>query len=187
MLFRSVISSACPVVVRLITLRFPYLCNNVMPILPPMEIAGMLAREQALKSHPELSPEDIGICFISPCPAKVSSVKNEISGKSHIDLVVSISDIYFALLPLMKKEKTPVPYSKSGMIGISWASSGGEASALFSDKYLAADGIENVIHVLEQIDNGSMPELEFIELNACFAGCVGGTIDRKSTRLNSSH
>jgi hypothetical protein len=76
----------------------------------------------------------------------------------------------------MKKVKLPQPVSRSGIIGISWASTGGEASAIFNDKYLAADGIENVMRVLDNIDNGSFPELEFIELNACHGGCVGGVM-----------
>lgn len=62
------------------------------------------------------------------------------------------------------------------MIGIGWASTGGESSAIFNDRYLAADGIENVINVLEQIENSDMPDLEFIELNACNGGCVGGAM-----------
>ncbi len=70
-----------PVVVRLISLRFPYLCENVMKMLPPMEIAAMLAKENAVREHPELSKKDIGVCFISPCPAKVSYVKNRGEGE----------------------------------------------------------------------------------------------------------
>ena len=31
-----------------------------------------------------------------------------------------------------------------------------------------------MIRVLEQIDNGTFPSLEFVELNACNGGCVGG-------------
>ena len=31
------------------------------------------------------------------------------------------------------------------MIGIGWATTGGEATALFNDRYLAADGIEHII------------------------------------------
>ena len=52
---KPVISSACPVIVRLISMRFPYLCENVLPILPPIEIAGKLAREKVLAEHPELA------------------------------------------------------------------------------------------------------------------------------------
>ena len=66
--------------------------------------------------------------------------------------------------------------SESGRIGIGWARSGGEATAIFNEDYLAADGIENVIHVLDQIENGNIPPLEFIELNACTGGCVGGVL-----------
>ena len=71
-----VISSACPVVVRLIGLRFPSLNDNIMRMLPPMEVAARLSREKAKREHPELKDEDIGVCFISPCPAKASYVKN---------------------------------------------------------------------------------------------------------------
>ena len=60
------------------------------------------------------------------------------------------------------------------MIGVGWASSGGESAALLNDKYLAADGIENVIRVLEELEDERIRELEFIELNACAGGCVGG-------------
>lgn len=174
---RPVISSACPVVTRLISLRFPCLCDNVIPILPPMEIAAMLAKEEAKKLHPELADDDIRTVFISPCPAKVSYVKNGINGAaSNVDYVVSLSDVYFKLLDVMKKQPVEVPVSRVGMVGVSWASSGGEGSALLNDKYLAADGIENVIDVLDKIENGDFPCLEFIELNACNGGCVGGVM-----------
>ncbi len=174
---KPVISSACPVVVRLIRMRFPFLCENIMPILPPVEVAGMLAREKAMKEHPELGREDIGCIFISPCPAKVSYVKNSFSGeKSNIDCVVSVSDVYFKLIDAMKKTKELTASTEAGNVGVSWAISGGECTAVFNDKYLAADGIENVIRVLDQIENSDFPELEFVELNACNGGCVGGVM-----------
>ena len=174
---KPAISSACPVVLRLISLRFPSLAEHVIHMLPPMEIAAKLARARALEKHPELKPEDIGVCFISPCPAKVSYVKNGFAGyKSEVDEVVSISDVYFLLIAKMKKEDNVEMLSESGRIGIGWARSGGEATAIFNDDYLAADGIENVIHVLDQIENGNIPPLEFIELNACTGGCVGGVL-----------
>ncbi|MBQ4257401.1 MAG: 4Fe-4S binding protein [Clostridia bacterium] len=174
---KPVISSACPVIARLIALRFPYLKDNLLPLLPPMEIAAMRARDRALKAHPEFTAEEIGVCFISPCPAKTSYVKNGFgSYKSRVDMVISISDVYFMLIAKMNRGVLPPPVSRSGMIGLSWATSGGEAGALFNDKYLAADGIENVIKILDQIENEMIPKLEFIELNACTGGCVGGVM-----------
>lgn len=172
---RPVINSACPAVVRLISLRFPYLCDHIIPLLPPIEIAGRMAKEEAKKQHPELLDDEICTVFISPCPAKASYIKNGAQGEqSNVDYIVSMSDIYFKLLPVMRREQVPNVQSKTGMIGISWASTGGEASALLNDRYLAADGIENVIRVLDQIETGSFPMLEFVELNACNGGCVGG-------------
>lgn len=174
---KPVISSACPVVLRLISLRYPMLKEHIMQMLPPMEIAAKMAREKAHKEHPELKDEDICVCFISPCPAKVSYVRNGFGEyKSAVNEVLSISDIYFNLLNVMRREKTPVPFSRSGMIGIGWATSGGESSAIFNDKYLAADGIENVNRVLDQLENGNISSLEFVELNACPGGCVGGVM-----------
>ena len=174
---KPAISSACPAVVRLISLRFPSLCDHIIHMLPPMEVAARFAKERALSEHPELKPEDIGVCFITPCPAKASYVKNGFSNyKSYVDEVVSISDIYFQLIGKMRKAEDVEPLSESGMIGLGWARSGGEATAIFNEDYLAADGIDNVIHVLDQIENGNIPHLEFIELNACTGGCVGGVL-----------
>ncbi len=174
---KPVISSACPAVVRLIALRFPYLMENIMPLLPPMEIAAIEARKRAKEQHPELKDEDIGVCFISPCPAKTSYVRNGFGTyKSNVDCIVPISELYFLLVSLMDRRKIPEFATHAGVIGLNWAASGGESTAVFNEKYLAADGIENVIKVLDQIENGSMPQLEFIELNACIGGCVGGVM-----------
>lgn len=174
---KPAISSACPVIMRLISLRFPSLEEHVIHMLPPMEVAAMLARERAKENNPELRPEDIGVFFISPCPAKVSYVKNGFgSYKSQVDHVVSISDIYFHLISAMSADENLLDLSESGRIGIGWARSGGEATAIFNEDYLAADGIDNVIRVLDQIENGNIPPLEFIELNACTGGCVGGVL-----------
>ncbi len=174
---KPVISSACPVITRMININFPYLSENIIPILPPIEVAAAVAREKAEKMRPDVSPEDIGIYFISPCTAKVSYVKNGFAGsRNNVDRVLSMRDVYFRLIDLMRDIDNPEHTAKSGMIGIGWASTGGESSAVFNDKYLAADGIENCIKVLEQIENDDFTDLDFIELDACNGGCVGGAM-----------
>ena len=141
---KPLISSACPAVIRLICLRFPSLKENILPMLPPMEVPARLSREKALREHPELRQSDIGVCFISPCPAKVSYVRNGFAGyESLVDVVVSIKDIYFQLISKMKYGEDVKSLSSSGVIGIGWASSGGESTAIFNEDYLAADGIDN--------------------------------------------
>lgn len=174
-----VISTACPSVTRLIRVRFPNLIEHLLPIKPPSEIAAELARKMAIEKT-GLPSEDIGIFFLSPCPAKVTEVKYPLGyEKSEINGVFAIKDIYPKLISCMKdvaKEDDLEDIAIAGKIGISWGSSGGEASGLLTDSYLAADGIENVIRVLEDMEDQKFTNLEFIELGACNAGCVGGVL-----------
>ncbi|MFI3207091.1 MAG: [Fe-Fe] hydrogenase large subunit C-terminal domain-containing protein, partial [Clostridia bacterium] len=173
---KPVISSACPAIVRLIRVRFPDLCAHVLPINAPMEIAAKMAREKAMKET-GLKSEDIGCFFISPCPAKITDINNPINlSNSSVDAGIAIREIFPKLSSKMDKLKKLEPLSNSGIIGVSWATSGGESAALIKEKYLAADGIENVIKVLEDIEDEKIGELDFIELNACTGGCVGGVL-----------
>ncbi len=173
---KPIISSACPAVVRLIRVRFPDLCEHVLPLESPMEISAMIAKKEAAEKT-GLPESDIGCFFITPCPAKMTSIKMPITlEKSNVDGAISISDIFPHLSQKMDKLTELEPLSQSGIIGVSWSTSGGEASALLSDKYLAADGIENVIRVLGEIEDERIGDLDFIELNACSAGCVGGAL-----------
>lgn len=143
-----IISTACPSVVRLIRVRFPNLVEHMMPIRPPMEIAAEIARKRAIEKT-GLPSKDIGIFFLSPCPAKVTSVKSPIGyEKSNVDQVVAIKDIYPKLISAMThvvEQNKVEELSESGKIGIGWGRIGGEAAGLLTDSYLAADGIENVI------------------------------------------
>ena len=174
---KPVISSACPAVVRLIRVRFPDLCEHVLPLKAPMEVAAMLARKAAVEKT-GLSPEEIGIFFLSPCAAKVTDVKVPIGvERSNVDGVLAISDIYPRLVSKMNKlaeQKALEPLAHSGIIGVGWSSIGGEAAGLLNENHLAADGIDNVIKVLEELEDEKLQELDFIELNACAGGCVGG-------------
>ncbi|MEF9983480.1 MAG: [Fe-Fe] hydrogenase large subunit C-terminal domain-containing protein [Oscillospiraceae bacterium] len=173
-----VISSACPAVLRLIRVRFPELIDNILPLKSPAQYAGLDAKRIAMEKT-GLTKEEIGTVFISPCPAKVTSSKNPLtSSEQYIDEVVAIRDIYPKLLPLMqvKAETQKENESKAGRDGISWGKSGGESEALYNDKYLAADGIENVINVLESLEDDKLKNIDFVELNACSGGCVGGVL-----------
>lgn len=171
------ISTACPSVVRLIRVRFPNLISNLLPLNPPVEVAAILAAEKAMKET-GLPREKIGIIFISPCPSKVTYVKSPLgTDHSEVDRVLAIKDVYPQLLSCMKAVgDDPPEIGTSGKIGISWGRSGGEASGLFTEEYLAADGIENVIRVLEDMEDQKFTNLKFVELNACNGGCVGGVL-----------
>lgn len=172
-----VISTACPTIVRLIRVRFPNLLPNLLPLKPPVEVAAEMAVARVMEKR-GAAREEIGVFFISPCPSKVSYAKVPLgTDKSEIDHVVAIKDVYPQLLSHMKHLGEDIEdLATSGKIGISWGRSGGEASGLFTDSYLAADGIENSIRVLEDLEDQKFTNLKFVELNACSGGCVGGVL-----------
>ncbi len=147
-----------------------------MPVLAPIEVAARLARKEAIEKT-GLKSEDIGVFFITPCPAKVT----EISSPNYVEEsacngAIAISKIYPELTKAMDHLEKIEPLSQSGLIGIGWATSGGESAAMLGEKYLAADGIENVIRVLEGLEDEHIRDVDFIELNACSGGCVGGVL-----------
>lgn len=186
---KPLISSACPAVVRLIRVCFPELIDNIFTINAPVEEAGRLARERAVKKT-GLKPEEIGVFFITPCPAKITSFKNPIGvEKSNIDGAIAINEIYPVLLKAMEKLDTSdglMALHESGVIGISWASSGGEAAGTLDDNALFADGVENCMKILEEVDRGNLDSVNFIELNACQGGCVGGSLTAENPFIAKS-
>ena len=173
---KPVISSACPAVVRLIQVRFPELCAHVLPLKSPMEISAALARQRVM-TRTGLGADDIGVFFLSPCPAKVTDAHNPLGmPRSQVDGVLAISDIYPALLGKMNKLDQVKAINNAGLIGVSWSFIGGEAAGTLNENHLSADGIENVIRVLEDLEDEKFADLDFIELNACAGGCVGGVL-----------
>ncbi|MDR1736340.1 MAG: 4Fe-4S binding protein [Oscillospiraceae bacterium] len=170
-----VISSACPACTRLILQRFPKLIRHIDPCVAPAELAAIRARALAVKKT-GLPGGKIGVFFITPCPAKMTAAHNPVGLPAPvIDGAFSMSDVYLRLLPAMKKVETPLPVT-AGLMGIGWSVSGGEGKALLSGRYISVDGIPNVISVLEDIEDGKLEGIEFVEIGACTQGCLGGCL-----------
>jgi len=183
-----ILSTACPTVLRLIRVRFPNLIPHLLPMRAPVELAARIARRRAVRET-GLSADQIGIFFISPCPSKVTEAHEPIaSDHSEIDHVIAIKDIYPLLLSAMKRHlHDPTDRTISGKIGVGWGLSGGEAAGLFEEDILSADGLNNVIQVLEDLEDEKFKQpLKFIELNACPSGCVGGIFTVENPYLAAS-
>lgn len=170
------ISSACPTIMRLIRIRFPKLIPNVADTITPVELAAILARREAEKET-GLPPEKIGVFSIVPCSSQVTAAHTpEGLQKPVLDGAFAIRDIYLRLLSPMRDLKEVKPLTSAGIMGVGWAFCGGESAARLGERYLAVDGIENCIQMLEEIEDGRLPEADFIELTACTQGCVGGCL-----------
>ena len=171
------ISSACPAVVRLIAVRFPSLSDKVIPLISPMEAAAQMARREAAEKT-GLPNEDIGVFFISPCPAKVTAVKQPLALKeSDVSGVISVKDVYIKLAQALQSVEKVEKLSVAGRDGIRWARSGGETEALGITNYIAVDGIHNVTKMLEELEDEKIKNIDFIEALACNSGCTGGSLN----------
>ena len=172
---KPLLSSACPAVVRLIQVKFPSLIEHIIPVTTPMDISAIYAKKEAAQRL-NLKTEDIGVFFISPCPAKVTSIKEPVGEiESPVDGVISIAQIYEHLINHVDKITKRPDLVKSTARGILWGREGGEGKSL-NNKYriLSVDGIHNVEKILTRTENGDLGEYDYIELQACPGGCVGG-------------
>ncbi len=178
---RPMISSACPVVVRLIQMKYPNLIPHLVPFDSPMDVVADLALKET-QAKTGLDRNQIGIFFISPCPAKKTSVMHPLGrAKSSVTGVVAMADVYPLILGHLDrtrkdKDEQSQEHLQSGADGIRWGSSGGEALALETDRFLAVDGIHEVMAILEEIENEQLQGIDFIETNSCLGGCIGGTL-----------
>ena len=173
---RPLISTACPAIVRLIQVRFPDLIDHLVDVRQPMEVAALIAKREFARKH-EVDESEVGCFFITPCPAKVTAIRNPIGHEtSAVDGAISVLEIYGLLSSHTKRAEVDESLITASPLGVGWASSGGEAGAVCPDNALAVDGIENVIRVLEEIENDKL-DLDFFEGNACTGGCVGGPLN----------
>ncbi len=176
---KPLFSSACPAVLRLMQIKFPDLLNKVVPFLTPMEVSARIAKEEARKKT-GLPEEDIGAFFISPCPAKVTEMKNPICIKqSAVDGVIGANIIYKDIIKNCAKQHgtTDLRLNKATKYGIGWGYITGESKNIGYGTSLAVSGIHNVISLLEEVERGELKDVDFIELQACTGGCVGGPLN----------
>ncbi len=176
---RPIISSTCPVVVRLIQRLFPSLCKLIVPIEPPRELAAKTLRDE-LSEEQSIPKENIGIIHITPCAAKMVSISHpETMKKSHLDGALSIHAIYNDVMMRLKKATKASllekHHSTSG-IGISWTIAGGEVRGLKHVHSVTVSGVHDTIRILEDVESGRLRDIEYLECLICPDGCVGGPL-----------
>ncbi len=171
-----IISSSCPVTIRLIQRRFPSLIHHILPIISPMELAARFIKEQYIKEG--IPKKEIGVFFISPCPAKATEIHRpkgiEVSA---VDGVFSIQSLYKQILNILSNPNYKGAKRQSGPQGIAWAMRTGGIDETGIQNHIAVDGMDNVIAILEKVEDGSLNHVAYIEALACTGGCLGGVLN----------
>ncbi|MCP5052801.1 MAG: ferredoxin, partial [bacterium] len=102
---RPLISSFCPAIVRFIQVSYPNLLTHLEPLDVPREIVARETKRHYAKKL-GLKLEEIGVIYITPCTAKITSIKQP-AEKDHswIDGAIPIKDIYNLISPEVIKIK----------------------------------------------------------------------------------
>ena len=168
------INSECPATVRLIAMEFQDLIPNVVEKLCSFEVTAILARKEAAEKT-GLAPEEIGICLISPCPAKNTRAYHPLGlEKPVVDYVLPVSDVYLKLLTPMKSVEQPRDFLRCGKLGLSWGRTGGQSGLFANRDALAVDGTKSVVNILGELEDDKVSEAEYVELGMCTQSCFGG-------------
>ncbi|WP_163717393.1 [Fe-Fe] hydrogenase large subunit C-terminal domain-containing protein [Mangrovibacterium lignilyticum] len=175
--YKPHISTFCPSVVRLIQIRYPSLVDNVIPRKSPQDLGACFALEQMKKLGAKR--EEIGLFYVTPCIAKMSSVKSPADGEeSIVDGIINMNELYNRVRKNISTAEVPDTSDQRENLtrdGILWSLTRGEAKH-FGERSMAIDGIHNVIKFLERLENEEVPDLDFLELRACDQSCAGGNL-----------
>jgi len=134
-----------------------------------------------------LGAEEIGVFYISQCPAKITGVRRPIGiAASAIDGVIAINKIFAKLTKSVEGVTKQKMLHKGSGQGIGFARVSGQSYGLGLDNYLGVDGIQEVIKILDKIELGKLPGIEFFEGYSCVTGCVGGPLNVENAFIAKS-
>jgi Na+-translocating ferredoxin:NAD+ oxidoreductase RNF subunit RnfB len=184
---RPVISSFCPAIVRLIQVRFPSLTDNIMLLKAPLDLASISFKKELMDRG--YTEEEIGIFYITPCAAKIAAIKSPVGELySPITGVINVDLLFNKVYSGFKKEERSsciVPEKEQLRAEeMGWSLTGGE-SKYIKGRCLAIDGINNAIEFLEQIENGTATNFDFIEVRSCDESCAGGILTTSNRFLTT--
>jgi len=170
------ISPACPVVNRLIALRFPSLLKHLLPFIPPREVAAREMRRR-FKEKKIFGDQEAAVYHISPCSAKMISIQAPMfTEKSYLSGALGINEIYDLVVKHLGDEDEDLILHVSSGVGVGWGMSGGEIAGLDDVACLAVSGMQEMIRYLEKIEMGLFRNIEYFEFRSCREGCIGGPL-----------
>ena len=188
---RTFISPYCPAVIRLIQVRFPLLVDNVIKVRAPFELASRVVIKRLMDEG--ISPEDVGVFYITPCAAKIAAVKYPVSRKeTAVAGVLNMDFLYNKVQRMLHghdgEDAQPVAHTLTSR-DVLWPLSGGEASQ-FEGSQFAVDGLRNILNFLERLENETVDAQGLVEMRICDQGCPGGVLtanNRFITRKRLEH
>lgn len=164
---KMIISSNCPVVVRLIEKKYPHLTAHLASVNSMMQLHAEYLRTQ----YP-----DAVLVYISPCISVMSELNES---QEHMDYVITFRELsnWMGDMP----EDVPDTECQERYLSRMTAVSGGLIQSMRpmeGQQTLHVDGIEQCKEILKELQTGGYEDY-FIEMNACVNGCIGGPYSQK--------
>lgn len=158
------ISSCCHSVNLLIQKYFPKALPYLADVVSPMQAHSMEIKKRIPNAK---------VVFIGPCISKMDEAEHY---EGYIDAVLTFEQLSRWLASEgIEPQKEIIPKEKSRTR--LFPTAGGILRSMSLDvqgySYIAADGIDNCISALRDIENGGIHKC-FIEMSACAGSCVGG-------------
>lgn len=161
---KTIISSCCPTVVKLIQKYHPSVLENLAPILSPMEAHGKLLKDKFPNSQ---------VVFIGPCISKKGEIE---SCQGSVDMVLTFDELNQWLEEEQINLTNVEDITSSKYLSRFFPVAGGIIKTMNINKdykYIAIDGIDNCIQALSEIEDGNFENC-FIEMSACKGSCING-------------
>ena len=148
----------------------PGLVDNILLVKPPVNATATYYHK--VLEEDGFSSEEIGIFYVTPCAAKIASLKGAEGYSSTIKGVINMDTLYNKVYHILKNR--PKNYTPECVLPPSltkkemrWSQTGGETKH-FSGRCLAIDEIHNVIEFLERMESTTeVRNVDFLELRAC--------------------
>jgi hypothetical protein len=178
------ISNFCPAVQRLIQIRFPLLVDNLSRLRPPAQVTAIFARSELSAVSPSL-----GIFYFTPCAAKIAQFNTEGSEENRLfDGIINIDTAYNLVSTYLAKQdqvqEGSLTFAMCTKHALLWSLVKGQIPS-HEGRTLAVDEMHNVIEFLEILEEEAQTNLQFLELDACAEGCVGGILTVRNRFLAS--
>ncbi|MBQ2508481.1 MAG: 4Fe-4S binding protein [Bacteroidales bacterium] len=177
---RPLISGFCPAIVRLIQVKYPSLVENIIPIHGPLDLSARYIRKKLIDEG--VNPAEIGLFYVTPCAAKIAAIKKpEGEKKSIVDGVLNMDSLFNRVYRLIKEQGHNYQYPtletpRLSSDAILSTLTNGERRLCSSWRSYAIDGIDNVQNFLDRLENGSVEDVDFLELRSCDQSCAGAIL-----------
>ena len=175
------IASPCPTIVNFIRVKYPHLVENLVPAHSPMGCMGLIVR----KKYPEHKSVFIGPCMTKKMEAaEIKTIDFVLTFKELEDLFVknNIPEVITEPQFSIGFDKFYNDYTKIYPVSGGLSDTLNHAHILKKKEILVMEGLNNLIPVFDNFNDGVYKHYKFLDILNCDGGCINGPgmISRKS-------